>query len=62
MAQKVKVSAANPSDLSSKQGANWTGKISQWKRTLASLLEDLGSIPSAHMVTHNYLELQFQGI
>lgn len=33
-----------------------------WLRELAAFSEDLGSITSIHMVTHNPLLLQFQGI
>ena len=32
------------------------------KSTLAALLEDLDSIPNTHMVAHNWLQLQSQGI
>jgi hypothetical protein len=33
--------------------------MAQWLRALAALAEDLGSIPSNHMVAHNHF--QFQG-
>jgi hypothetical protein len=36
--------------------------MAQWLRTLAALTEDLGLVPSAHMVVYNHLKLQFQGI
>jgi hypothetical protein len=42
-----------------KQGA---GEMSQWLRVLAALPEDPGSIPSTHMIAHNCVYLQFQGI
>lgn len=38
------------------------GQRVQWLRTLAILAEDPGSIPSTHMVLHNHLSLQSQGI
>jgi hypothetical protein len=30
--------------------------------TLVALAEDLGSVPSPHMVTHNYMSLEIQRI
>ena len=37
--------------------------MAQWLRALAPLREDLGSIPSTHMETHNCLLFaQLQGI
>ena len=38
------------------------GEMAQWLSALVALPEDPGSIPSTHMVTYNYLQLQFQGI
>lgn len=38
------------------------GKMAQFLRVLASLLKDLGLIPSIHTVIYNHLELHFQGI
>lgn len=34
----------------------------QWLRVLATLVEDLGSILSNHLVTQSLLSQQFQGI
>jgi hypothetical protein len=35
--------------------------MAQWLGALAALVEDPGSIPSTHMMVHNYLpKLQFQ--
>jgi hypothetical protein len=31
------------------------GEVAQWLRALVALAEDLGSVPSTHMVVHNYL-------
>ena len=36
--------------------------MAQWMRALAALLKDRGWIPSTHMVAHNCLKPQFQGI
>lgn len=36
-----------------------TGEISQWLGKLAALEEDPGSVISTHMVSNNYLFLQF---
>ena len=35
--------------------------MAKWLRILVILEEGPGSIPSTHMVAHNYLQLQFQG-
>jgi hypothetical protein len=32
----------------------------QLRRALATLAEDLDSVPSTHVVVYNYLQLQFQ--
>lgn len=39
-----------------------TGEMVMWLRPLASLSEDLGSIPSPRVIAHNHLTLQLQGI
>jgi hypothetical protein len=36
--------------------------MAQLLRVLSALAEDLGSVLSTHMVAHNLLVLQFQGI
>lgn len=36
------------------------GAMAQKLRALAALIWDLGSIPSTHLVVHNYLQLQVQ--
>jgi len=36
--------------------------MAQQLGALAALAEDIGSIPSTHMTTHNHLSLQFQEI
>jgi hypothetical protein len=33
-------------------------ELAQWLKTLAALPEDLGSVPSTHMVTHMYLQFK----
>ena len=33
----------------------WTGEIAHWRRSFVALIENLGSIPSTYMVTHNHL-------
>lgn len=38
------------------------GEIAQGLRAPAALAEDSGLVLSSHMVTQNYLLLQFQGI
>ena len=38
------------------------GEMTQQLRAFAPLPEDLGSIPSTHVVANNYQTLQFQGI
>jgi hypothetical protein len=38
------------------------GEEEKWLRADVALVEDPGLIPSTHMVAHNCLELQFQGI
>lgn len=40
----------------------WAGEITQQVRARVALPEDLGSISSTHMATHNCLSLHFQGI
>ena len=37
-------------------------EMAQQSEALAALAEDLGWIPSIHMVAHNHLWFQFQGI
>lgn len=39
-----------------------SGEMGQQLRTLAALLEDLGSIPSAHMVAHSQLLPTIPGV
>lgn len=39
-----------------------SGKMAQWLRALAALEEDLGLVPSTHMLVFNHLKLQFHGI
>lgn len=34
----------------------------RFRAVLAALAEDLGSVPTAHMVAHNHPSFQFQGI
>jgi hypothetical protein len=34
------------------------GAMAQWLRELAALAEDLCSVPSTYMATHNYLKLR----
>jgi hypothetical protein len=44
--------------LSTKQGLKMqfgVGEMAQWLKALTALPEVLSSIPSTHMVTHNYL-------
>ena len=36
--------------------------MTPWLRAPAALSKDLGLIPSIHVVAHNRMELQFQGI
>jgi hypothetical protein len=38
------------------------GGMGQWLGALAALPEDLGSIPSNHLVAHTFLYIQFSGI
>lgn len=38
------------------------GEVAQWLHALTALAVDLGSVPGAYKVTHNHLQLQFQGI
>lgn len=38
------------------------GKVAQWLRAFAALVEDPGLVPSTHMTSYNCLKLQFQGI
>lgn len=38
------------------------GEMAQQTGALASPAEDLGSVPSPHMVTHAHLQLQVQGM
>jgi hypothetical protein len=33
----------------------WAREMVQWSKVLATLLEELNSIPSTHMGVHNYL-------
>lgn len=40
----------------------WRGQVAQQLRTLAALIEDLGLVPSTHMLAPNGMLLQFQGI
>jgi len=37
------------------KGNPWAGEMAQRLRELTALPEDLSSIPSNHMVAHNYL-------
>jgi hypothetical protein len=38
-----------------KRGGRGTGEMAQWLRALTVFLEVLSSIPSNHMMAHNYL-------
>lgn len=38
------------------------GNVAEWLRTFIIHPKDLGLILRCHRVTHNYLELQFQGL
>jgi hypothetical protein len=33
----------------------WTGEMARHLRTVAALVENLGLVPSTHMVAHNHL-------
>lgn len=40
----------------------WAGEMSQQLRALVAPIDKLDSVTPTHMVSHKYLELQFQGI
>lgn len=40
----------------------WAGMMAQQKRTLTALSEELGLIPSTHLVANNFVQFSFQGI
>jgi hypothetical protein len=50
------------SQAGTKHHKTGAGEMAQRLKALAALPEDPGSIPSTHMVAHNCLQLQFQGI
>lgn len=39
-----------------------TGEMAQGLRVLAAFAKDSGLVLSTQVVTHNYLEIQFQGL
>ena len=34
--------------------------MTQWLKSPSAIVEDPGSVPNTHMVTHNHIEHQFQ--